>query len=810
MSRANAPELDSWITQARRLHTDIAASYAKADEILELARAEEALEQESKDSMSQARLLEEEIRFNNELAAVLGRLQLIGATLAQVERVMGSDLGEAITMLTGVDDALEKMGGGPTIVVALMREQAAELRKGLRDKVDGGWGGMIEIDKQEGSIKIQKDVTGMHGGFFFGRRMGLMGHDSGGISGESVVEALRTLDILDSKVDQLHQQIDTLLITPRLDMSKKCIPAFSVDGDTLRIIGRSSDLSANHMFTDLRLIFTFLNSNLPKSITTTLSRILVPSLTTRLRTTTLSQSIPSSLDDLPEFEALLDGVRKFEDYLQEINWTEETELREWADRAPKVWLAKKTETSLDKLRTIIAHGIAQTKVVERTETQKIKKHDRNNSVVAEDAWNEDWKDEDETPSAAAKEVTKSLQVDVDDDEEASGWGLDEDLDIEEDEPPKEEEPEKQEEEKPAEEGLEELDWGEWGEDVDEPSKPQTPVTADFTPSTTASEANSSSPHTKPTSTTYAPHSSSSRDVTLREHYTVTSIPDAVLEIIIQVMTEATRLSTLPTSSITPAARGLLSLPTLILAAYRALAPIHYAVDTASNMYLYNDCVRLSEELANIDTQQGLTFTATEKSDVALISLFGKRTYAKEIASQRIILTDYLDGTQGFVRCTEYPQSLACETAISSVISRLREIHASWSPVLSQSALSQAIGSLLNTVVVRLIHDVEDMSDIPEAESVKLAGFMEELGKLESLFPEGPRGVSTTGVYCSNWIKFRFLQQVLESTMADILYMFKEGHLEGFEEGALCDLVRALFADSENRRKCIDEIRRGRL
>lgn len=612
-------------------------------------------------------------------------------------------------------------------------------------------------------------------------------------------------------MDQLHQQIDTLIITPRLDTSKRSIPAFSIDGDTLRIAGRSTDLSADHMFADLRLIFTFLNSNLPKSIATTLSRILVPSLTTRLRTTTLSQSIPSSLDELPEFEALLEGVKKFEDYLQEIHWTEETDLREWVDRAPKVWLSKKTETCLDRLRKIIAHGIAETKVVERTETRKVKKHDRSDSVVPEDAWNEDWKDEEETP-AVAREVAKSLQIDVDD-EEASGWGLDEDLDIEEDEPPKEEGPEKEEpeekgEEKPADEGLDDLDWGEWGEDVDEPSKPQTPVTADFTPSTTASEANSSSPNTKSAST-HVPYGRNSRDVTLRESYTITSIPDAVLGIIIQVITEARRLSTLPKSSITPAARGLLSLPTRILAAYRALAPIHYTGDIAANMYLYNDCVRLSEELANIDTQQGLNFT-TENGDVALISLFGKRTYAKDIASQRIILTDYLDGTQGFVRCTEYPQSLACETAISSVISRLREIHASWSPVLSQSTLCQAIGSLLNTVVVRLIHDIEDMSDIPEAESMKLAGFMEDLGKLESLFPDGPRGISTTGVYCGNWIKFRFLQQVLESTMVDILYMFREGHLEGFEEGALCDLVKALFADSENRRKCIDEIRRGRV
>lgn len=616
-------------------------------------------------------------------------------------------------------------------------------------------------------------------------------------------------------MDQLHQQVDALLVTPRLDISTGSVLAFTVEGDTLRIFGRSSDLSAKHMFADLQLIFTFLNTNLPRSITAKLSRILVPSLTTRLRTTTLSQSVPSSLNDLPQFEALLGETRRFESYLQNIQWTEETELREWADRAPKVWLAKRREACLDKLRGIVARGIVETKTVERTETQKVKKHDRKNSVVAEDPWNENWKDEEETPPAATAEVTKSLQINVDDDEEeASGWGLDEDIDIEEDEPPKPEEPEEPEEkaeEKPAEdEVLEDLDWGEWGEDVDEPSKPQTPVTADFTPSTSASEANSPPPNARSPSAKVVSHSSGSKDVTLRETYTVTSIPDAILEIIDQVISEASRLSTLPTSSITSAAPGLLSLPTLILAAYRALAPIYYSINTASNMYLYNDCVRLSEELQHLDTPQGLTFTGFGGGDVGLISTFGKRTYAKEIASQRTILTDYLDGAQGFVSCTEYPQSFECETAINSIIARLCEVHASWSPVLSRSAVSQAIGFLLNTVVIRLINDVEDMADIAEAESVKLAGFCEELSKLESSFPEGPSGMSTAGLYCSHWIKFRFLQQVLESTMVDILYMFREGHLEGFEEGELCDLVKALFADSENRRKCIDEIRRGRV
>lgn len=161
MSRTNAVELDSWIEQAQQLHTDIAASQAKADEILELAKTEEALELELKDAETQARFLEGEIRFNDELTSILGRLQLISATLAQVEGVMGGDLGQAIAVLDGAEEALEKMGGSGTIVVGLMRERAAEMRKLLKEKVEGGWGEMVGIDKQEDSIRIRKNVKGI-------------------------------------------------------------------------------------------------------------------------------------------------------------------------------------------------------------------------------------------------------------------------------------------------------------------------------------------------------------------------------------------------------------------------------------------------------------------------------------------------------------------------------------------------------------------------------------------------------------------------------------------------------------------------
>lgn len=777
VSRANAPELDSWILQARRLQDDIEASSAKADSILELAAQEEALEKELEDAEAQQRFLESEIRFNDELLGRLGLLQMINSTLGQVEALSaGGELAQAVVVLEGAERALAEMKG-ETIVVELMRERAAGLRKVVMERVQWGWAEVVCIRKEEGELRIRREIT----------------EGDSTISSTIVVEALQALTLLDSKVDHLHQQLDTLLIIPLLDIRRTHAPSFTVSGDTLRITGHSTDLSVSLMFADLRLIIDFLHAQLPSVVTSPLSRILVSSLITRLISTTLSHSVPSSLDHLPEFEALLSETRRFEDHLQSICWTRDSELREWVDRAPRVWLAKRKEACLDKLRQTVAQGIRETKVVERSETQKVSvppKHERKGSVD-NSAWNEDWKEEEET-QAVAKEVAKGLNMSVeDDDDDASGWGLDEDLDIDDPVPEAENPPpppqQQQHETPPAPAAAapeEELDWGEWGDD-DEPAVPSTPKTADYTP-TTSESAHSASP---PQAT--------SKDVTLKETYTITSIPDSILALITTLTNESATLIHLPRNAITPAAADLHTIPPLLLAAYRALAPLHYTHHPGALMHLYNDCTRLTSLLP----------PTVPASDITLTTTFGKRTYSRELHSQRTILTDYLDSAQGFVNSTTYPQSTACTTAITSTLAHITQLHTVWSSILSHSALSQSLGSLLATVCARLVSDIEDIADIAASESERLAALCEQLATgVEPLFPVSPGGVSMVAVYCAPWIKFRALQQVLESSMVEICYLWREGLVAEFAAEELCELVGALFQEGENRKRCLEEIK----
>lgn len=257
--------------------------------------------------------------------------------------------------------------------------------------------------------------------------------------------------------------------------------------------------------------------------------------------------------------------------------------------------------------------------------------------------------------------------------------------------------------------------------------------------------------------------------------------------------------------------------------FRASAPNFYANDINGNMFLYNDSLYLAEQLRafakhRVSNQAGnFRGGLSLEPEIAAIEVFGKRAYGKEMESQRTIVGDLLDGAQGFANCTEHPFAQQCDLAITSTVDRIRELCGQWSAVLSRSALLQSIGSLLVTITNKMIVDIEDMSDISEPESQHLASFCNRLTVLDDLFlPEqapdanpNESPIPLTAAYTSTWLKFQYLANILESTLVDIKYLWTEGELSlEFTSSEVVDLIEALFADSEHRRKAISEIRRG--
>jgi protein transport protein DSL1/ZW10 len=266
-----------------------------------------------------------------------------------------------------------------------------------------------------------------------------------------------------------------------------------------------------------------------------------------------------------------------------------------------------------------------------------------------------------------------------------------------------------------------------------------------------------------------------------------------------------------------ASATLRSLPTLILAMFRATAPAYYSsVITSGNMHMYNDCMYMVEHLRDIAHSKS---SAQMLEDCDALERFAKSAYAREMDLQRTVLGDLLDGAQGFLNCTGFPYSAECENAVGSVIDRLRAVHEEWSSILSRSALLQSIGSLLSRVIEKIVKDVEEMEDISEAESQRLTAFCSQISALEDLFlsdrpaaGEGADGESLplTAVYVPNWLRFQYLSNILESSLVDIKYLWTEGELSlEFSADEVIELIEALFAESSHRRNAIAEIRRSR-
>ena len=257
--------------------------------------------------------------------------------------------------------------------------------------------------------------------------------------------------------------------------------------------------------------------------------------------------------------------------------------------------------------------------------------------------------------------------------------------------------------------------------------------------------------------------------------------------------------------------------------YRAIAPDFYLRENSGSMYLYNDSLYMCEQIRKFSEHHAKIAIPTGSNpfnvtiDITALETFGKRAYGKEMESQRTILGDLLDGAQGFTNSTEHPMAQECDIAISSIVDRLRGLYEQWKPILSHSALLQSIGSLLSTVVSKIILDIEDMSDILEPESQRLAAFCNRIAALEDLFlPQNKvdeagadASMPLTAVYTPSWLKFQYLAQILESSLVDIKYLWTEGNLcMVFGAEAVVDVMEALFTDSEHWRKAFGDIRRG--
>ncbi|GAA5914746.1 uncharacterized protein JCM6883_001077 [Sporobolomyces salmoneus] len=287
------------------------------------------------------------------------------------------------------------------------------------------------------------------------------------------------------------------------------------------------------------------------------------------------------------------------------------------------------------------------------------------------------------------------------------------------------------------------------------------------------------------------------------------------EILVEALTVASPSFEHPQFS--AASAPLLSTFVSLLSLYRATAAVHNSTVLSSvpaiGMQFANDADWIGREVERVwkskTEGQDLSISTHQATEVeaAIESTrqLGRDTRQKQIAIQRAALMESLDEAGGFLRTSDDSRYATCERALQQVTHTLQRLALVWKPVMTPTALYTTLGGLVNEVLLRVLDEIEDQTDISEEESIRLNRLCKMLHELESLFD----GSSTSvGREVPIWFKFVFLSELLEASMADILFLFDHGHLVDFSPQEIVRLIRALFSDSPLRNRNVEKILAG--
>ncbi|KIW88015.1 uncharacterized protein Z519_11125 [Cladophialophora bantiana CBS 173.52] len=791
-SRDEAGSVDQWISRAKKVQEDIARCKVESKLIVEEHRQLEALRDQATDYQRKVELLETETDFTETLRQELRNISLATQSLRDVEERLAND------DPCGAASKLRELDRSPTSKfksrsATILRDLRDELRLKTRLQLETKLNAQILIrrEPQKASLEISSHEL-----------------ESDRINSDAILQALNDTGDLRDSIEPLTDKLRALILQPLRRSARLKLSTYHVGQHSLDI-ELCTALPSIDLVLDFVLDFiNFLHKSLAKTIQSAAVHAVLADLMSLLVSDWLNPELPVDLAMLDDLDKLQQRVTVILDKLKSLQWTGQTQLQDWMDDIQRTWLNKRKAATLDAVRKAFASAKGLLTQVTRVEREVISTtaEEPNEADNGSSDWDASW-DEDAKDQASTEGITNAGDGEVDDD--TSGWGFDEEENSEEKEYRQNGHVAQQDEDD---------DGDAWGWDDESPTEKRSEQVAQDG----GSKANGAQGTQK-----------TEHEVTLMEVYSISEIPDHLIEIIGRDLSDAKTIERMEHKSLDPSttSKGLLALPTLGLAMFRATAPSYYGASSSlTDIHRYNDSLYIAERLREMAVPAAMPHIETDIKDM---EKFAKMAYSKEMETQRIIIWDLLEGAQGFTACTQFPYSQEIENAVSSVVDRIRTLHGEWKPILSTSALMQSIGSLVTMVIAKMISSIEEMDDISEPESRKLTAFCQQIASLDNLFlstpPTATLSTTTTettetpaqqqtqnavpmiAVYVSNWLRFQYLINILESSLVDIKYLWTEGELSlEFTADEVVDLIRALFAESPHRRSAIASIRGSRL
>ncbi|CAG8446798.1 5261_t:CDS:10 [Ambispora gerdemannii] len=328
-----------------------------------------------------------------------------------------------------------------------------------------------------------------------------------------------------------------------------------------------------------------------------------------------------------------------------------------------------------------------------------------------------------------------------------------------------------------------------------------------------------------------------------ERYEITAKSKALIELTIDILNEARKLNVQSGIRLYNATLDLFDL-------YRAIMPVYHSNKftdiPALAMMFYNDCMWLASELLKIQKQysspqptssndvtnlgndieeDGWGFDTENMEEVNNVigdqwsgqnvyyedmanqlRELGQRWFDIQIETQKSVLKEFLDEMEGLHLMAREERFDVCHRVIKQIVHTLTQLNKVLKAVLSPALRYTALGLLVDSVIKRMIDDVEDLYDISAEESQQLNLICGMLFELGGLFPKiGPHKIN---MHVKNWEKYRHLTDILNFSLAEIMTRFRNKELTEFKTTELENLICALFADTSLRARNLQEIQEG--
>ncbi|KAK4032933.1 Centromere/kinetochore protein zw10 [Parachaetomium inaequale] len=782
INEETADDVRSWQANAQSVQDDILRSKALATEIIKASEAPVVSGRAVDEIEAKADFLIRELNYNAQVKETLKGIRTVNQTLDEVEQARDERrILDALHLLEKSWKQLDTVGVNRSCrAVKLLDIRAFELKSDVHEVFEHVWNALIHVDTEKQRVSISSS------------------REDESMSLEDAVIGLRAYKEVDQRMSRLWQDINQAILLPRMDITKDKLPGVHTQDSILELRG-STNKSIHSLFADLEQVFSYLVQRLPPDLIETISSTLLPETIHKITSVWLDSAVPSSLQDMDQFQEVIGAARGFCTRLTVLGFTNLGGLQEWTENAPKVWLSKCREAALDLVRIKLAQGLGAPKRVEKVEKQMVSKSEGQQLVAngatasADDHGWDAWDDgEQAAPEETADVGTEETPAGDDDGTDAWGWGEEEAAA----EAPNEEAKEvPQEESKPDDEDDPSEAWG-WGDE------------ANTDDADTLEKA--AAPPVEP----------QTRELVLKETYSISSLPQPVLDLIFAIVEDGAALTqdSYAGSPVAAQAAGLFSLPTLALAIFRAVSPHYYAPGIGGNMYLYNDSAYLAEQLSEFaaawKTRDDISARAQNMlrldNDIKSLQSFANRAYTNELAIQKTVLRDLLGGEQNLLHQPDTP------TSVSSATARVRALATAWEDILARSVWQQAVGSLVDAVAAKMIADVTDLPSIGQDEAYNIAKLIASVEEaLDELFlPSRLHGttreegeVPVTAQFAGNWLRLKYLSEVLQSNLRDVRFLWVEGELSlYFTAEEVVDLVKVSFEDNVRTREVIREIR----